>query len=72
MQSDFARKYVGIGREEGRGKEAVRSVLSLLTERGITITDTARQRIETCTDIDTLRTWIIRPATARHVEDLFD
>lgn len=71
-QSDFARKYVGIGREEGREEEAVRTILSLLTERGTTITDTARQRIETCTDIDTLRTWILRSATAQHVEDLFD
>lgn len=78
-QSDFARKYVGIGREEGREEgreagreeEAVHTILSFLTERGITITDTAKHRIETCDDIDTLRTWVLRSATAQKAEDLF-
>lgn len=78
-QSDFARKYVGIGREAGREEgreagreeEAVHSILSILEKRGITITDTARQRVEACDDIDTLRTWVIRSTTAQRIEDLF-
>ncbi|HIY41203.1 MAG TPA: hypothetical protein H9836_08760 [Candidatus Nocardiopsis merdipullorum] len=70
-QSDFARKYVGIGREEGREEEAVHTILNFLEERGIAVTDTVRQRIQTCQDINTLRTWVVRSATVQHAEDLF-
>ncbi|MEV2278949.1 hypothetical protein AB0I72_25520 [Nocardiopsis sp. NPDC049922] len=75
-QSDFARKYVGIGREEGREEghteEAARNVLLVLDERGLTVTDEIRQRIESCTDLNTLHTWLRRSATADRAGDLFD
>ncbi|WP_158070344.1 hypothetical protein [Nocardiopsis sp. CNR-923] len=36
------------------------------------VTDEVRQRIESCTDLDTLHAWIRRSATVDRAEDLFD
>ncbi|MEV2274088.1 hypothetical protein AB0I72_00760 [Nocardiopsis sp. NPDC049922] len=75
-QSDFARKYVGIGREEGReegrAKEAARNVILILQDRGLTPSEQERQRIESCTDLDTLKTWVLRAVRVERSEDLFD
>ncbi len=79
-QSDFARKYVGIGeekgreegREEGRITEATRNVVSILQTRGFSLTEATRQRIEACTDLDTLEKWVPLAVKADRPEDLFD
>ncbi len=82
-QSDFARKYVGMGREEGRAEgreegreegraaEAANSVLLFLDARGLTVSDEVRQRVEACTDLETLRTWIRRAGEVERAEDIF-
>ncbi|WP_017533772.1 hypothetical protein [Nocardiopsis alba] len=74
-QSDFARKYVGIGREEGREEgrayEAARSVITILESRGLTLTPHTQRRIETCTDLHTLEQWIPKAIEADTPEDLF-
>jgi len=44
-QSDFAKKYVAQGRDEGRTEEATRALLTVLRVRGITVPDEARERI---------------------------
>ncbi len=75
-QSDFARKYVGIGeekgREEGRIREAVQSIIAFLETRELVLTPEVRERIESCTDLDTLRKWVPAAAKVRRPEDLFD
>ncbi len=99
-QSDFARKYVGLGEEQGRkqgraegreqgreeGREQARkerreegrregvasSVLRVLHKRGLTVTDDARTRINSCGDLDTLNTWLDRALDITRTEDLFD
>ncbi|OOC55563.1 MULTISPECIES: hypothetical protein [Nocardiopsis] len=75
-QSDFARKYVGIGREEGReeGLEEglAQGVVLFLTARGFEVSDRTRQRIESCDDLDTLRTRVHRSAKVDSPEELFD
>ncbi|MBQ1080413.1 hypothetical protein [Nocardiopsis sp. B62] len=75
-QSDFARKYVGIGREEGREEgraaEAARSVVSVLEARGFSISDEVRERIEACADLATLEKWVPSAVTVDRPEDLFD
>lgn len=62
-QSDFARKYVGLGREEGREEglekgrrtEAVDSVLMFLNGRGLVPSEEQERRIRSCEDLETLR-----------------
>ena len=75
-QSDFARKYVGIGREEGRQEgrtsEAVKSVISILQTRGFTLSAEVRERIESCTDLPTLEQWVPAAVKVDRPEDLFD
>ena len=71
-QSDFARKYVGIGREEGREEEAAGNVILVLTARGFEVPDEIRHRITSCDDLTTLRTWIQKAAKIDRPEELFD
>ena len=83
-QSDFARKYVGIGEEKGREEgreegleegritEAVRNVVTILETREFALTEATRERIEACTDLDTLEEWVRLAVKADRPEDLFD
>ncbi|WP_338036946.1 hypothetical protein [Nocardiopsis akebiae] len=60
-----------MGREEGRAAEAANSVLLFLDARGLTVSDEVRQRVESCTDLETLRTWIRRAGEVERAEDIF-
>lgn len=75
-QSDFAREYVGIGREEGREEGAAlgvaRSVIAILETRGFTPTTELRERVEACTDLQTLDHWLRAALRVDRPEDLFD
>ncbi|WP_017606681.1 hypothetical protein [Nocardiopsis alkaliphila] len=75
-QSDFARKYVGIGREEGRQEgrtsEAVKNVISILQTRGFILSAEVRERIESCADLPTLEQWVPAAVKVDRPEDLFD
>ena len=82
-QSDFARKYVGLGREEGReagleeGREegrrdeAVDQILVFLNERDLVPSEEQERRIRSCEDLETLRTWMRRVIKVRTVDELF-
>ncbi|MGW3267765.1 hypothetical protein [Streptomyces sp. NPDC001056] len=59
------------GREEGRIEVSRRMVLRLLEWRRIPVPDTARERIETCTDLDQLETWAERAVHATDAHELF-
>ena len=71
-KSDFARRYYGQGREEGRAEGEAKALLGFLGARGIVVPDDARERIMRCTDLDQLETWVRRAVTVSTVEDLFD
>lgn len=58
-------------RTEGHIESRAEDILLVLTERGLDIPEAARERITTCTDLDTLRTWLTRAVTADTAEDLF-
>ncbi|MEU0248073.1 hypothetical protein ABZ192_27855 [Streptomyces sp. NPDC006235] len=47
------------------------SILSVLKKRGIPVPEATRDRITSCTDLDTLTLWFDRSLTATAVEDLF-
>ncbi|MFD5227834.1 hypothetical protein ACFWJ5_04750 [Streptomyces qaidamensis] len=47
------------------------SILSVLDKRGIPVPEATRDRITTCTDLDTLTLWFDRSLTATTAEDLF-
>jgi hypothetical protein len=71
-QSDFARKYYGQGKAEGTAEGEVRAILVVLDARDLSVSDEARTRITSCTDLDQLEIWVRRAATVGSAEDLFD
>lgn len=70
-QSDFARRYYDQGQAEGEAKGKIDAVLLVLDGRGVEVTDEARTRISTCTEIAQLDTWLGRAVVAVTVDDLF-
>ncbi|WP_067604599.1 hypothetical protein [Nocardiopsis listeri] len=81
-QSDFARKYVGQGREEGRqeGREEGRAegkqetLIRFLEATSATISLDSRRRIEECDDIGRLDDWLDKAFKSRitDADELFD
>jgi hypothetical protein len=59
------------GYAEGRAEGRAEGILSVLEVRGIPVPDGVRERITTCTDLDTLTLWFDRSLTATAAEDLF-
>ncbi|MEU9618504.1 hypothetical protein [Streptomyces sp. NPDC048155] len=59
------------GRTEGRAEGLARSILLLLGQAGIEVSDEVRERITGCSDLDTLTRWLLRAPAARSVEDVF-
>jgi flagellar biosynthesis/type III secretory pathway protein FliH len=86
-QSEFARKYVAQGREEGRqqareeGRQQAReegrqqaglqALLEVLDVRGFEIDADTRQRILACAEPSQLKVWLRRAVTVRSVHALF-
>ncbi|MFF9400954.1 hypothetical protein [Streptomyces sp. NPDC014744] len=59
------------GRAEGRAEGIARSVLLLLDQAGVNVSDEARARILGCGDAETLSRWLLRAPNASIVEDIF-
>jgi flagellar biosynthesis/type III secretory pathway protein FliH len=86
-QSDFARKYIAMGlqqgREEGREEglqkgreeglyEGERTALfKVLEARGLVVKQRARQRILACTDSVQIERWLRKAVSVRSTEELF-
>lgn len=58
-------------RDEGRTEGIARSVLLLLGQAGVDVSDEARARILGCGDAETLSRWLLRAPKASSVEDVF-
>jgi hypothetical protein len=56
---------------EGKAESKAESILSVLEKRGIPVPEVIRDRITTCTDLDTLTLRFDRSLTATTAEDLF-
>ena len=59
---------VALGLEKGRAED----VLRVLTARGVSVDNNARQRILSCTDLATLGLWLERAANATHISQVLD
>lgn len=75
-QSDFARRYYGEGKAEGEaeGKAAgkAEAVLTILEDRSVPVSEEARARIVTCTDLDQLDAWLHKVIKVSNADELFD
>lgn len=67
-KSDFARRYTAEGRAEG----VKRSILTILSARGVAVPDEAHARLAECSDLDQLEAWVRRAVTAGSIDELFD
>ncbi|MFI8307613.1 hypothetical protein ACIF80_30195 [Streptomyces sp. NPDC085927] len=62
----FEEKYLD-GKAEGRAED----ILRVLKVRGLAVSDTVRERVTACTDLDTLSVWFDRSLTATTAEGVF-
>jgi len=77
--SPFAKKWIGVGRDEGRkegldeGMQSARSsdLLMVLRVRGIAVTDDVHQRILAEKDIKRLERWLAKAAVASSLTEVF-
>jgi len=69
--SDFARKYYGEGKAEGEASGARAALLIVLTARGISLGEEDRARIDACTEVRALDSWLARAAQATTAGDVF-
>lgn len=70
-QSDFAKKYVAQGREEGRSAGEANALLLFLAARGFAVDEALRERVVACRDLDRLDRWIQRAAVAATLDEVF-
>ncbi|RAY13294.1 hypothetical protein DPM19_19600 [Actinomadura craniellae] len=64
----FTGKYHSAGKAEGEAE----MILVFLEARGLDVSDEARERITSCTDLDQLKAWGRRAAVVESAEGLFD
>ena len=70
-QSEFARKYVAQGREEGRQEGELAALMEVLDARGLDVDEVSRQRLLACTDVAQLKIWLRKAVTVKSVQELF-
>jgi hypothetical protein len=71
-QSDFAKKYVALGRDEGEAAARARDVLTVLRARGIAVPDAVRERILAQKTPERLERWLEKAAVAPSVAEVLD
>jgi hypothetical protein len=72
FQSDFAKKYIGMGRDEGRAEGEAQALLTVLRARGVAVTDLARERILAEKDPQRLERWLEKAAVAASIAEVID
>ena len=71
-QSDFAKKYIAQGLDQGRAEEAARNVLAVLRVRGIAVSDEIRDRILAEKETERLERWLEKAAIASSASAVLD
>lgn len=59
------------GRAQGEAHGRARAILLLLSQRKVTVPDSAQEQITDCQDLTVLDTWFTRAITATTVEEIF-
>ena len=59
------------GKAEGEAKGEAKGILFVLEVRGISVSDSVRERLTACTDLDRMDAWLERSRTVERAEDLF-
>ncbi|MEV5971808.1 hypothetical protein [Streptomyces sp. NPDC051921] len=59
------------GRAQGRAQGSADAILIVLEQRGLDVSDDARQRITGCADPEVLRRWVARAVTVSSAEEIF-
>ncbi|MER5911619.1 hypothetical protein ABT124_14185 [Streptomyces sp. NPDC001982] len=59
------------GEVKGEAKARAEDILRILTLRGIDVSETARERITSCSDLEVLGTWLDRTLTVSTAKELF-
>ncbi len=70
-QSDFAKRYVAVGKAQGQAEAAARAVLRVLEARGVDVPGDVRERILACADLALLDAWLERAVTATSASEVF-
>ena len=70
-KSEYARRFYGQGRKDGRMEGRARAVLAVLDARGIEVPEAAWYQIMGCTDLHQLETWVRRAVTVSTIEEMF-
>ncbi|MBX3219908.1 MAG: hypothetical protein KF795_05265 [Labilithrix sp.] len=66
-KSDFAKKYLAQGREEG----ARQALIAVIAARNLELPERARRRVDACSSVVTLERWIRRAAIVERIDDVF-
>lgn len=59
------------GKAEGQAAGEATLILRLLEKRGVLVSEGVRERVTSCTDLDTLTLWFDRALAVTVAEDLF-
>jgi hypothetical protein len=71
-QTEFVRKWVDQGRQEGRQEGEAIALFEVLDARGLEVGAEARQRIQACTDLAQLKSWLRKAVKVESVQQLFE
>ncbi|WP_194820076.1 hypothetical protein [Nocardia sp. XZ_19_385] len=69
--SFFRSETSNLLREQGAVREVAKDILLVLESRGVEIPDDVPTRVRACTDLEELRVWLRKAATANCVDDVF-
>ena len=70
-QSEFARKYISLGKAEGKVLGQAELLLKQLRFKGFTVDPELAARVESCQDLGQLDLWAERVLTATTLDDIF-
>ncbi|MEU5902373.1 MULTISPECIES: hypothetical protein [Streptomyces] len=72
FRHEVAEKVREVGREEARAEERGRVILRTLDWRGVELSETERERVRSCGDLDRLAVWLDRSYEVPDAAALFD